>query len=97
MFPDSKCVKLFSLGPDKMRYSCNFGLAPYFRKLLHEKLDKSEIHVLSFDESLNNSNQKCQMDLIAWYWDVDEQRVKVKYYKSSYLGHTTHAKSSQSF
>ena len=32
MFPESRTDKLFSLGADKLRYSYNYGLAPYFRQ-----------------------------------------------------------------
>ena len=35
-------------------------------------------------------NQKCQMDSIVRYWDRSEQRVKVRYWQSSYLGCSLH-------
>ena len=89
-FPGHETIKLFTLGSDKLRYSCNHCLAPYFRSLLQEEVLKSEIYVMSFDESLNNINQKCQMDLIVRYWDEITQRVKVRYWETSYLGHSTH-------
>ena len=89
-FPGHETVKLFSLGADKLRYSCNYGLAPHFRSILQDEVQKSEIYVMSFDESLNDSNQKCQMDLIARYWDEKTQKVKVRYWETSYLGHSTH-------
>ena len=90
MFPDSKIAKLFSSGPDKLRYACNYGLAPYFHQLLTEKVQKSEIFVISFDESLNDSNKKCQMDSIIRLWDHTEQKAQVRFWSSSYLGHSTH-------
>lgn len=46
--------------------------------------------MISFDESLNDSNQKCQMDLIVRSWDCVEQRSRVRYWETSYLGHSTH-------
>ena len=38
MLPDSKIAKLCSLGPDKLRCACSYGLAPYFHQLLTEKV-----------------------------------------------------------
>ena len=81
MFPECRTAKI-SLGVDKLRYSCNYGLAPYFRQILTKKVQKSEIYVISFDESLNDSNKKCQMDSIVRYWDCSEQRVKAIYWQS---------------
>ncbi|XP_066934412.1 uncharacterized protein [Clytia hemisphaerica] len=90
-FPGHETIKLFTLGADKLRYSCNYGLAPYFRSILQDEVKKSEIYVMSFDESLNDVNQKCQMDLIVRYWDEKTQQVKVRYWDCSYLGHSTQA------
>ena len=53
MFPDSQLAKSFKLGADKMRYSINFGLAPFFKSLLYEDIKKSCCFVACFDESLN--------------------------------------------
>ena len=30
------------------------------------------------------------MDSIVRYWDSSEQRIKVRYWQSLYLGHSTH-------
>ena len=90
MFPDSNIAKLFSLGPDKLRYMCNYGLAPYFSQLLKEEVQKSEMYIISFDESLNDATQSCQMDLIVKYWDNTEQKTKARYWNTSYLGHSAH-------
>ena len=79
------------MGPDKLRYACNYGLAPYFHQLLTEKVQKSEIFAISFDENLNDSNQKCQMDSIIRFWDHSEQQAQVRFWSSSYLGHCTHS------
>ena len=62
MFPECRTAKLFSLAADKLRYSCNYGLTLYFHQILTEKSQKSEIYIILFDESLNDSNQKYQMD-----------------------------------
>ena len=59
-----------------------FGLAPYFRNILRKEVQKSDIYVMSFDESLNDVNQKCQMDLIVPYWDEKDNSVKVRYWET---------------
>ena len=50
----------------------------------------SEIHVYSFDESLNEVTQTSEMDLYIRFWDVNRNCVNVRYFGSSFLGHTTH-------
>ena len=79
IFLDSKIAKLFSLRPDKLRYAFNYGLAPYFHQILMEKVQKSEIFVISFDESLNDSNQKRQMESIITFWDHSKQKAQVRF------------------
>ena len=44
----------------------------------------------SFDESLNDVTQTTEMELHVRYWDPIENRVKVRYYDSTFLGHGTH-------
>ena len=46
MFPDSKTAKSFQVGPDKLKYICNFGLASFFKTILAEKLKKSEHYII---------------------------------------------------
>ena len=53
MFPDSNIAKKYDLGPNKLCYSVNLGLAPYFKSILMERIRKS-----AQSESLNN--------LITW-------------------------------
>ena len=50
MFPDSKISKFFE--STKYKYVINFGIAPYFRDILYNHLQKSDCFVISFDESL---------------------------------------------
>ena len=59
MFPDRQLAKSSKLGADKMRYSINFGLAPFFKSL-----KKSCCFVACFDESLNSVTQTCEMDIV---------------------------------
>ena len=51
MFHDSKIAKSFKLGADKLRYTVNHGLAPYFKNILVANVQKSDVYAISFDES----------------------------------------------
>ena len=90
MFPDSAIALQFQMARSKSMYELNHGLAPHFKSLLVETLQMSEIHVYSFDESLNEVTQTSEMDLYIRFWDVNRNRVNVRYFGSSSLGHTTH-------
>ena len=50
MFPDSQIAKSFSLARTKSMYAVTHGLAPYFKYVLVSTLNKSDVHVYSFDE-----------------------------------------------
>ena len=89
MFPDSKIAASFSIARTKSMYAINHGIDPYFKSLLLSILSQSNIHVYSFDESLNNITQTCEMDLYVRYWDIACSQVKVWYFESSFLGHGT--------
>ena len=69
MFPDSIISSSFQLGPDKLKYMTNWGIAPYVKEQLRNNIDKAEYVVVSFDESLNHTTQSCQMDFLPRYWD----------------------------
>ena len=71
MFPDSKIARNFSMARTKAMYAINHGIAPYFKSLLLSSInDTSDIHVYSFDKSLNEITETCKMDLYVRYWDV---------------------------
>ena len=90
MFPDSDITKGFKMGKIKAMYTATHGIAPYFKHLLKDNLNKSEVMVYSLDESLNEITQTCEMDLIISYWNNDVQKVDVRYWGSSFFGHATH-------
>ena len=91
MFPDLKSViNNFSLARTKSSYMINHGLAPYFKNELETGLQKSEVYVYSFDESLNSVTQMPGMDLYIRYWDKTGNVFKVRYYGPSFLGHGRH-------
>ena len=70
----------------KSMYVINHGRAPYF----WSSIDRSDICSFSFDESLNGATQTSEMDLYVRFWNVSENKVNIRYYRSSFLGHGTH-------
>ena len=89
-FPDSKIVKDMRLGADKVKYVINFGIAPVFKNALAESIKKSEFYVVSFDESINDNTQNCEMDVLIRYFDGDGNKIKTHYLDSHFLNHSTH-------
>ena len=86
MFPDSKIAASLRLGPDKIGKVVKFGLYPYFKSLVLDKILKSPKFVVSFDESLNNVTQTTQMDINIRYFDFDLMKVVEIYWHSNFLG-----------
>ena len=89
MFPDSHITKSVQLGPTKLKYLTNFGIAPHFKSILLENIKESPCFVLSYDESLNPMTQSCEMDLLVRFFDETEESVKTRYLDSQFLGHGT--------
>ena len=90
MFPDSDIAQQLSMGCTKSLCVINHGLAPFYKSQLTDDLEKSDIHVFSFDEGLNDVTQTSEIDLYVRYWDMNASQVKSRYYGSSFLGHATH-------
>ena len=79
----------FQLGPTKIKYLKNFGIAPYYKSiLLLERITENPCFVISYDESLNPMTQTCETELLARYIDETE-KVKVRYLDSQFLGYST--------
>ena len=89
MFPDSKISQSFKLGPTKLKYLTNFGIAPHYKSVLLDNVRNSPCHVISYDESLNSKTQSSEMDLLVCYFDETELKVKTRYLDSQFLGHGT--------
>ena len=77
MFPDSNTVKDMRLGADKVKCIINFGIAPVFKNALTESIKKSEFCVVSFDESLNDNTQNCEMDMLICYFDAYDNKISL--------------------
>ena len=85
MFPDSDIAKSFALGKDKTGYIIKFGIAAYFKKQLVETINNAGPFVLMFDESLNKSSKKKQMDIHIRI--LEDGCVRSRYFGSEFLGH----------
>ena len=87
MDPNSKVLAAFNMKKTKAAYIINHGLAPYYRDLLYEQINVTDVVVLSFDESHNDVIKKGEMVLMVRYWCSSENMVKVRYLDSTFLGH----------
>ncbi|CAM1297534.1 Uncharacterised protein g1835 [Pycnogonum litorale] len=85
MFPDSDIASKFSCGEKKSAYLCVFGLGQHFKDLL--LADVKGPYTVMFDETLNKTSQKKQMDLHIRFWKGTE--VVTRYFGSQFLGHAT--------
>ena len=78
MFPHSAIAKKFACGKTKLNYLIYFGIGPYFREKLLQKIKVAECLTISFDESLNKDFQTEQMGIILLYFCED--RVVTQYF-----------------
>ena len=53
-------------------------------------MNKSDIFVFSFDESLDQVAQTCEMDAYEQFWNVTELKVNARSIGSTFFGHGTH-------
>ena len=88
MFLDSEIASQFSIGKTKSKYMILYGLAPHFKSRLREAINSSIYYSLSFDESLNSVEQKCQFDVNVRLWNECRNIVKTRYYDSKFLDRT---------
>lgn len=89
MFPNVKAVEDFHLGYNKAAYNVIYGIAPYAKEEVINKLREVDCFTVSFDESLNTVTQNCQMDLQISFWNKTSNMVEVRYFGSQFLGHPT--------
>ena len=87
MFPDSDIATRMRLGRTKATYIANFRILSYVLMLLHDSINKSPVYCLSFDESLHEVTQECEMSLIIRFWD-DYNMAKVRCLGRSVFGHS---------
>nr|XP_055062814.1 uncharacterized protein LOC129445845 [Misgurnus anguillicaudatus] len=87
MFPDSVIAKSFACGEKKTSYMVNYGIAPYVKLQLLEKVKTGSEYVLLFDESLNKELQLKQMDVHIRFLDAVANKVSTHYLDSAFMGH----------
>ena len=85
MFPDSEISFNLKLGKTKCAYLMNYGIAPHFKSNLLKSINNSSFYSLSFDESLNNVLQSCQMDINIRYWNEAKNVVGTRYLDSKFV------------
>ena len=85
MFSDSSIAKAFTMGRTKCSYFINFGMAPYFKEILQQKIKATPFFALSYDESLNRIFQEEQMDIILRYFNAESGLVETRYFDSQFL------------
>ena len=78
----------FQMGRTKLQYLVNHGLFPHFKQMILDEILKSPFMAVLFDESLNDSIQKSEMDILVRYWNAGENKVIVRYWTSKFLGHS---------
>ena len=77
MFSDSTIPGKFSLGKDKVRYIIIYGIYPAFKRKLKIMINNSPWYSVSFDESFNKNQQKCQMNVNLMYWNDEKKYCRV--------------------
>ena len=68
----------------------NHGIAPYVKDILRDDVRKSDLYIVSFDESMNDIIQTSEMDICLRFWNDETNKVEDRYWDSEFLGHTTH-------
>ena len=87
MFPDSEIAAKFACGKTKMNCLLCFGITPFCKEKLSQKVKEAECVTISFDEYLKKDFQSEQMDIIAHYFHED--KCLSQYFDSQCMGHTT--------
>ena len=96
-FQTAKLPEILVWQEPRAMYAINHGIPPYFKYFLLSSINASDIHVYSFDDSLNEVTQTCEMDLYVRYWDVACSQIKIRYFGSSFMGHDTYTAILQHF
>ena len=87
MFSDSEVASKFVCGKVKVNYLLCFGITPFFKEKLLQKVKEAKCVTISFGESLNKDFQSEKMDIIVHYFHVD--KCLSQYFDSQFMGHTT--------
>ena len=86
VFPESQIAQKFSYGKTKSSYIITHGLASYFHDRMLASLKDGDVkYVISFDESLNRTQQQEQMDMIILFWDNEKNNMCSRYFDSNFF------------
>ena len=89
MFPNKDIACSYSMAKTKLSFMMNFGIATHFTTLQLERLVKSKVYTIHFDETLNEVVQKCQMDSSLRFWDKTASEAVMQYFDPKFLGHAS--------
>ena len=85
MFPDSDIAKGYKQSETKIKYSFQFGLAPYFMQCLQDDF-LGRAFSFKFDET-TSSQVKKQYSGSIQYWSNSMRCIVVSYCRSLFVGH----------
>ena len=66
------------------------GLHPFLSHFCYLSWINQIFSPFSFDESLNQVNQTCEIDVYVRFWNVTELKVIIRFIGSAFFGHETH-------
>lgn len=87
MFPDSEIARNYQQGETKIRYSIQYGIAPYVKDLLVTDFSGTPFS-FKFDET-TTSQVKKQYDAYVQYWSKRNDCITTSYCGSLFVGHCT--------
>ena len=87
MFPGFKIARSYKQGESKLRYSIQYGIAPYIKEQLLQDLRSSRFS-FPFDESTTYEIKK-QYDGNVRYWRLQHDKVVTAYCRCFFVGHCT--------
>ena len=85
MFKICPVAQQFNMKKDKVKYMVVYGLYPALKAKQQTKIHASPWFSVSFDESLNRHQQKCQMDVNIRYCDGEKNVAQSVYYDSRFI------------
>ena len=85
MFQHDPVAQQYKMRKDKSRYFILYGIYPVFKDNLIRDINLSLWFSVSFDESFNKQQQKCQMDVNIRYWNHHKNIAETSYLTSRVL------------
>ena len=76
MFLDSQIAQKMGSEPNKLKYMVNHGIVTYVKDILRDDVRKFDLYVVSFDESMNDITQICEMDICQRFRNYETNKVE---------------------